>query len=121
MKAIQAVIIALVLLSPAGCKKKASSPGSDSTQDATDPTYPKEPPSEAHWWTKSEVTAFIVDSMGLTDIQLTPAVNHGFTGTGKNPAGTVFTLKVTQQPGKILCEYQGPPGSGVSGSNDFKK
>src|SRR5262245_27413946 len=101
-----ACMIAAVAGTGCDAKKSSGSGGrtADSTKNAGDPTHPGEPPREGKWWNVTEVKAYIKDSLGLTDLNLIPAKDNGFTGTGRNPAGTLVKLKVTQVPGKITCE-----------------
>jgi hypothetical protein len=129
MRNIFVVLLALAAFNAVGCKKNpvaASGASADSTRDATNPTHPSHAPTEGHPWTKSDVIAWIHDCLGLADINLESAANNGFTGTGKNDAGTIFNLKVTQKPGEIVCEYEPVPRPGSrgpvpTGKIEFKK
>ena len=69
--------------------------------------------------------AWIREDMGLTDMTLTPGSDGSFTGTGKDPGGVVYKLKVTQKPGQIVLDHESPartaPGKMTTGQIKFGK
>src|SRR4051794_34334548 len=96
-----------------GCKEEGKSrsggaAGGGGSSSSSNVERPKSPPTASHLWTQAEVEAWIREDLGLTEMTLTPGSDGSFTGTGKDPGGVAYKLKVTQRPGQIVLDHESP-------------
>ena len=123
------VAVALVV---GGCKNDrgaasahSGAGGESGAQPAAERAAPSSPPSAGHPWSRGDVEAWVKGDLGLVEVNLTPAGGDNYSGSGKGDRGTPYTLKVTQGPGKIVCEHRSPaptaPGKFVTGTIQFGK
>jgi hypothetical protein len=113
-----------------GCKesKSGGSGASNAGQSADAPTAdgksaPGAPPSAGHPWSQNDVEAWLREDLGLVQVSLKASGGDNYEGSGKDGDGTPYTLKVTQMPGRIVCEHRSPartaPGKFTTGKIEF--
>jgi hypothetical protein len=71
------------------------------------------------YWTKDEVEMWVRQDLKLARVTLTPAAEHGFSGSGLGLDGRQFTLTIKQIPGGIKCWFS--DNFGGSGNMAFGK
>lgn len=128
------LLTSMLLLTSAaicGCKDRGThaggpaTPAGNGTADATPEgrQAPSSPPTAGHPWSQAEVEAWLKDDLGLVQVSLTSTGGDNYAGTGKDAAGTPYMVKVTQRPGRIVCEHQSPartaPGKFTTGKIEF--
>ena len=120
--------MALAVSVAAGCKedRKGGTTGTGTSSSGSSVVEaPKSPPTASRLWTQAEVEAWIRDDLGLVEMSLTPGSDGSYTGTGKDPGGVNYKLKVTQKPGQIVLDHESPaptaPGKMRTGQIKFGK
>jgi hypothetical protein len=64
------------------------------------------------YWTQAQVEQWLRESLRLGQLQLVPALNHGYSGSGRSQDGLTYQLTVKQVLGGIRCDFTFGSGGG---------
>jgi hypothetical protein len=64
------------------------------------------------YWTQAQVERWLRESLKLVQLQIAPAGNHGYSGSGVSQDGRTYQLAVKQVLGGIRCDFTFGRGGG---------